>query len=47
LFKSVKSLENWLTKHRTTYDGLWLEIAKPSADQPSVTYPEAVELALC
>jgi len=26
---------------------VWLKIAKRSASEPSVTYPEAVEIALC
>ena len=47
LFKSAKAFEAWLKKHHATSDGLWLQIAKKGADQPSVTYPEAVEIALC
>jgi len=47
LFKSAKALEAWLKKHHATSDGLWLKIAKRGADEPSVTYPEAVEIALC
>ena len=47
LFKSAKAFETWLKKHHATSDGLWLQIAKKGADEPSVTYPEAVELALC
>ena len=47
LFKSAKAFEAWLKKHHATSDGLWLQIAKKGADEPSVTYPEAVELALC
>jgi uncharacterized protein YdeI (YjbR/CyaY-like superfamily) len=31
----------------TTSDGLWLKIAKRGANEPGVTYPEAVEIALC
>ena len=47
LFKNAKAFEAWLKKHHATSDGLWLQIAKKGADQPSVTYPEAVEIALC
>ena len=47
LFRSAKAFEAWLKKHHATSDGLWLQIAKKGADQPSVTYPEAVEIALC
>ena len=47
LFKSAKAFESWLKKHHATSDGLWLKIAKRGAAEPSVTYPEAVEIALC
>ena len=47
LFKNAKAFETWLKKHHATQDGLWLKIAKRGADEPSVTYPEAVEVALC
>lgn len=47
LFKSAKAFEAWLKKHHATSDGLWLKIAKRGSDEPSVTYPEAVEIALC
>jgi uncharacterized protein YdeI (YjbR/CyaY-like superfamily) len=47
LFKNAKAFEAWLKKHHATSDGLWLQIAKKGADEPSVTYPEAVEVALC
>lgn len=47
LFKSAKAFDAWLKKHHTTSDGLWLKIAKKGAGEPSVTYLEAVEIALC
>lgn len=47
LFKSAKAFEAWLKRHHARSDGLWLQIAKRGADEPSVTYPEAVEIALC
>jgi uncharacterized protein YdeI (YjbR/CyaY-like superfamily) len=47
LFKSAKAFEAWLKKNHATSDGLWLKIAKRGADEPSVTYAEAVEIALC
>lgn len=47
LFKSAKAFEAWLKKHHAVSDGLWLKIAKRGAAEPSVTYPEAVEVALC
>ncbi len=47
LFKSARAFETWLGKHHATSSGLWLKIAKRGADEPSVTYAEAVEIALC
>ena len=47
LFKSAKAFEAWLKKHHATSDGLWLQIAKKGVEPPSVTYLEAVEIALC
>ena len=47
LFKTAKAFEAWLKTHHATSDGLWLQIAKKGANEPSVTYPQAVEIALC
>jgi uncharacterized protein YdeI (YjbR/CyaY-like superfamily) len=47
LFRNAKAFEAWLRKHHAKSDGLWLKIAKRGADEPSVTYAEAVEIALC
>ena len=47
LFKSAKAFEAWLKKNHATSEGLWLKIAKRGSNEPSVTYPEAVEIALC
>ncbi len=47
LFKSAKAFEAWLKKNYAVSDGLWLKIAKRDASETSVTYPEAVEIALC
>ena len=47
LFKSAKAFEAWLKKQHARSDGLWLKIAKKGADEPSVTYAQAVEIALC
>ena len=37
----------WLREHHAKSTGVWLRIAKKGADDTSVTYPEALELALC
>lgn len=46
-FATQRAFETWLRKHHASSDGVWLLIAKPGADKPTVTYPEAVEAALC
>ena len=47
LFKSGKAFEIWLKQHHAASAGLWLKLAKRRADEASVTYLEAVEIALC
>jgi len=47
LFKRAKAFETWLKRNHATSDGIWLKIAKRGAIETSVTYPEAVEIALC
>lgn len=47
LFAGPEDFENWLEGNAAESDGLWLKIAKKGAPVPSVTYDEAVELALC
>jgi uncharacterized protein YdeI (YjbR/CyaY-like superfamily) len=47
LFAGPDELEAWLEENAAESAGLWLKIAKKGAPEPSVTYDEAVELALC
>ncbi len=47
LFAGPPELEAWLEENADSSDGLWLKIAKKGAAEPSVTYAEALELALC
>jgi len=47
LFKRAQAFEIWLKKHHASAGGLWLMLAKRGAQEPSLTYPEAVEIALC
>ena len=47
LFKNAKAFETWLAQHHAASPGLWLKIAKRDAGEASVTYLEAVEIALC
>ncbi|MEO8450478.1 MAG: YdeI/OmpD-associated family protein [Gemmatimonadota bacterium] len=46
-FKHQQAWEAWLAKHAASSAGLWLNVAKKSADLESVTYQEALEVALC
>jgi uncharacterized protein YdeI (YjbR/CyaY-like superfamily) len=46
-FTSKDTWESWLTSHHASSAGLWLKIAKKDADPPTVSYPEALEVALC
>lgn len=47
LFDGPEALKLWLEENASESPGLWLKIAKKGAPEPSVTYDEAVELALC
>jgi uncharacterized protein YdeI (YjbR/CyaY-like superfamily) len=47
LFASPANLEAWLEDNHAGCDGFWLKIAKKGSGVQSVTYAEALELALC
>ena len=46
-FDSQAALAQWLAGHHDTSSGVWLRHAKKGAPLPSVTYQEALEVALC
>jgi uncharacterized protein YdeI (YjbR/CyaY-like superfamily) len=46
-FVSRDAWEGWLGSQHTTSSGLWLKIAKKSAGIASVSYREALDVALC
>jgi uncharacterized protein YdeI (YjbR/CyaY-like superfamily) len=46
-FESKKKWADWLAKQHDKSAGVWLKIAKKDADVSSVTYEEALEVALC
>jgi uncharacterized protein YdeI (YjbR/CyaY-like superfamily) len=46
-FPTPRAFEAWLRKNHASSDGAWLVIAKAGAEDPTVTYPQAVEIALC
>lgn len=37
----------WLNENHATSSGVWLQLAKKGADVSSVSYDEAIEIALC
>jgi uncharacterized protein YdeI (YjbR/CyaY-like superfamily) len=47
LFASRTQLEAWLEEHHAVSEGIWLKIAKKGSGIASVSYGEALELALC
>ena len=46
-FATQRGFEAWLRKNHASSEGVWLLIAKPGAEEPSVTYQQAVDSALC
>ena len=46
-FASQGDWETWLTDQDETSPGLWLKFAKKGADVSTVSYPDALEAALC
>jgi uncharacterized protein YdeI (YjbR/CyaY-like superfamily) len=46
-FKSQKEWTVWLDKNHAKSSGIWLKVAKKDAASKSVTYAEALEVALC
>jgi len=46
-FESPAAWESWLETNHAESQGLWLKTAKKAAGIPTVTYAEAVEVALC
>ena len=47
LFKNQKAWEAWLLKHFDSSPGLYLRLVKKAAELKSVTYQEALDVALC
>ncbi|HTH04397.1 MAG TPA: hypothetical protein VL916_00950, partial [Ilumatobacteraceae bacterium] len=46
-FATPRAFETWLSRNHTKAEGIWLVIAKKGSGIRSVTYLEAVEVALC
>ena len=43
----ASAFEAWLRTNHSTCEGVWLEIARAGAPEATVSYEEAVEIALC
>jgi uncharacterized protein YdeI (YjbR/CyaY-like superfamily) len=46
-FPTAAAWHEWLTEHGGTSAGVWLKTAKKGAPEPTVTYSEALDVALC
>ena len=46
-FATQRAFETWLARNHDRSDGIWLTIARKGSGVRSVTYAEAVEVALC
>jgi uncharacterized protein YdeI (YjbR/CyaY-like superfamily) len=46
-FASREAWAEWLAKHHATSSGLWLKLAKKGSGIDSVSYQEALDVALC
>lgn len=46
-FESPQPFRAWLEKHHDKQRELWVGLCKKSSGRPSITWPEAVDAALC
>lgn len=46
-FESKKKFADWLAKNHDKSAGVWMRIAKKASGIPTVTYTEALDVALC
>jgi uncharacterized protein YdeI (YjbR/CyaY-like superfamily) len=46
-FKGPEDWEAWLEENHATAQGLWIQFAKKESGIKSLTYPEALDVALC
>jgi len=46
-FSSPEKWEAWLDRNHLHSNGIWLRFYKKASGKPSVTYAEALDLALC
>lgn len=46
-FKTAKTFETWLEKHHESSSGLWIKIFKKDSGKKTISYAEALDVALC
>jgi uncharacterized protein YdeI (YjbR/CyaY-like superfamily) len=46
-FASVDDFEGWLTSNHDSHPGIWLKLANKGVERPSLSYAQALEVALC
>jgi uncharacterized protein YdeI (YjbR/CyaY-like superfamily) len=46
-FKTAESFETWLEEHHDISGGLWMKIFKKNSKKKTITYAEALDVALC
>src|SRR5450755_452843 len=46
-FRTAAEFRKWLGENHRQADGIWLRISKKNSAEPSVTYAEALDIALC
>ena len=46
-FVSARKFEQWLATHHDTHAGFWMRIFKKDSGRATVTYAEALDVALC
>ena len=46
-FEQQKGWDAWLNENYVTSSGVWLQLAKKGTDIQSISYDEAIEVALC
>ena len=46
-FKTVHAFETWLAKNYASSNGLWIKLFKKKSAKKTITYGEALDVALC
>jgi uncharacterized protein YdeI (YjbR/CyaY-like superfamily) len=46
-FETAQAFEAWLEEHHADQPGVWIKFAKKGSGIPSISMPQAIEVALC